>query len=1140
MDVSFRLPLGSKAKLLLFLFTIAIFSNLAIAQEAAGRIVGRITDAQGAVVPNAKVTITDVAKGTTRETTTDETGNYQVVSLPVADYQVTAELSGFKTTKSEVFHIEVSKSVRVDLKLSVGAVSETVEVTDSATQVETVNSTIGQTVSGTAVQTLPLNGRNVLDLALLQPGVTPTNPDNTSSAGGFSVAGGRTDSVTFLLDGGNNTNLLNNGVVLNPNPDAIQEFKILQNSYNAEYGRNGAGIVSVVTKSGTNKLHGTAYDYVRNDAFNANKYFNKKNDLPKEVLKRHQYGATLGGPIWKDKAFFFGSYQGQRENKTATLSNATTVFTPAEIAGDFSHSGPGGTPDPGVVNFLQGGTGAGGSSYYQPDPALAAQGVFDPTRIDPVAQKYIAAGLIPTSPMGLIFPQGPRTDNRNEANVKLDFNVTDHDVISTTLGLNRANISDPFADNGYATVPGFTNLRNLRQWLMTTQYTKTFTPTLLNAFRFTAQRNNNAQAIPGSNLPTASDLGIAVTPDHPTGPPRLEFGFSSAGDLQLGFSPQGPTNLVDNTFDYSDTLTWIKGRHTMKYGFDFSPYQNNTVYDFYVNGDFFFYPGADSSASGNPFADFLAGAPSEYFQFGEAPSNIRSKFYAGFAQDEWRIRNNLVLTLGLRYEYSTPKKDTQGRSFSLALGQQSTRFINAPQGLLFPGDAAAPDGANFPDRNNWSPRIGISWDPTGSGKTSVRAGFGMFYDILKGEDNLQFNGQAPFFGFSDLFPLPFMDGSVASTSFADPYGTYGQANPFPSKPPAKDIDFDASGFLPFGGGGVYFVDQHLRTPYVYQYNLSVQHQIANNFIAEAAYVGSISKKLTVLQDVNPFILGTANRIFNTQAAPTVPSYAFTYLSEFTNAGRANYNGLELSATKSGMSSEHFGSLDFKASYTWQKSLDNASGFRNRTSIVPYYQPNYFYARSDYDLRHVFTFSGNWNLPFDHFWGTNRLTKGWSLSPIVSWRSGFPLDVYANMSRSRTRVGPSGAGDPNLVRADLVAPIQIFDPKSHPATNGGGQYFDSASFDNSQFDPNTVRPDDPYGTYSRNSFSGPGRFNADLSLSKLTAITERVGFEFRADFFNLFNNVQFANPSTNIDDPSFGTITDTYQPRIIQLSGRIRF
>jgi hypothetical protein len=462
--------------------------------------------------------------------------------------------------------------------------------------------------------------------------------------------------------------------------------------------------------------------------------------------------------------------------------------------------------------------------------------------------------------------------------------------------------------------------------------------------------------------------------------------------------------------------------------------------------------------------------------------------------------------------------------------------------LLFPGDAAAPDGANFPDRNDWAPRIGIAWDPTGTGKTSVRAGFGVFYDILKGEDNLQFNGQAPFFGFSDLFPLPTQDGSVASTNFSDPYGTYGQANPFPSKPPAKDIDFDASGFLPFGGGGVYFVDQHLRTPYVYQYNLSVQHELSKNFIAEAAYVGSISKKLTVLKDANPFILGTANRVFNTQTAPTVPPYAFTYLAEFTNDGKANYNGLQLSATKTGISSEHFGSLDFKASYTWQKSLDNASGFRNRTSFVPSYQPDYFYARSDYDLRHIFTFSGNWNLPFDHFWGSNRLTKGWSLSPIVSWRSGFPLDVYANLNRSRTRSGPSGAGDVNLVRADLIAPIQIFDPKDHPIANAGVQYFDPASFDASVFQnaPNALRPDDPYGTYPRNSFGGPGRFNADLSLAKLTSITERVGFEFRADFFNLFNNVEFKNPSTNIDDSGFGTITDTYDPRIIQLSARIRF
>ena len=375
----------------------------ALAQNANGRIVGVITDPQGAVIPAARITVTNTATHLSRTTESGADGTYQVLDLPIGDYTVTAEHAGFTKVVSADQQLLINQTLRVDIPMTIGQTSETVMVEASGVSVETINSTIGQSVTGRPVQELPLNGRNVLDLALTLPGVVETNPDSTA-AGTYSVAGGRSDSVTFLLDGGLNNDLLDNGVVYNPNPDTIAEFKVLQNNYTAEYGRNAGGIISVVTKSGTNELHGSLFDFVRNDAFNANSFFNNQQDLPVPVLKRQQFGATLGGPITipkivngRDRLFFFVGYQGQRQTATA-VGPGVTVYTPAELNGDFSHAANGG-PDPLVASFLQ------QNPYFQANPALAAQAIIDPARIDPIAQNYIKAGLIPTSPTGTLFPQ---------------------------------------------------------------------------------------------------------------------------------------------------------------------------------------------------------------------------------------------------------------------------------------------------------------------------------------------------------------------------------------------------------------------------------------------------------------------------------------------------------------------------------------------------------------------------------------------------------------------------------------------------------------------------------------------------------------------------------------------------------------
>ncbi len=1108
------------------------------AQEASGRIIGTVVDPKGAVIPGARVTVTNVETRVSREATSDKDGNFEVLSLPIGSYQVTAENSGFKKTVSGVEKLLINQSLRFEIKMEVGAPSETVTVTSQAAGVETVSPTLGQSITSRPIVNLPLNGRNVLSLALLQPGVSENNPGD-GSAGIFNIAGNRADSVTFLLDGGVNNNLLNNGVVFNPNPDTIAEFRLLTSNYTAEYGRNGGGVISVVTKSGTNRFHGSGFDFLRNNKLNANRFFNNRDGLPREILKRNQFGFTIGGPITipkvlkgEDKYFFFVGYQGQRQVQTQTTASIT-VYRPAELTGDFSKSGPGGTPDPNVRAFLL------ANPIYQPNAALANQAIIG--RIDPIAQKYISAGLFPTSASGQLASQGSAVDNRDELTLRFDANVTPRDIFVVTLGRSRNPNILPFS--GGVNVPGFPISGDQQRRYANIAYTKIFSPGLINDFRFTAQRSVSQQAKPGRKLPTAADLGIAITPDNPTGPPRIGFGSG----MTIGFSPQGPTILVNNTFSWTDALSWTKGKHGLKFGGGYTPYQNNTVFDFFVNGEFFFDGPARFGGIGseNDLADFLLGLPDEYLQFGEAPSDIRSRNIYGFVQDEWKVRSNLALTLGLRYEYSSPKKDTRGRSFSLKFGQRSTVFPNAPLGLLFPGDPGAPIGANFPDKNDWAPRFGFAWDPFKTGKTSIRGGFGVFFDILKGEDNLQFNGQAPFFGFADLFMNP----GPPFNAFSAPFANTGQFNSFPSKPPAKNIDFDANGFLPFGGGGVFFVDPHLRTPYTYQYNLSLQRELVRNLTVEASYVGSASHKLTALVDANPFVLGTTHRLFNTQ--PGNNDFSFSHLEEFRNVGTANYNSLQLSLNKLQSRTRFLGTTYFTLAYTYAHSIDTSSGFRNRNSQVPSYQNSLFRANSDFDIRHRFVFSGGWDLPFDRAWssGPKRLTGGWSLYPIFSWRTGFPLDIFAGFGASRSTAGPSAAGDRQIVRARLtggVLPGSLGDPRLQQGLNN--PCTGRTRTGNFWFNPGTVTclgfPSSSaaianaalrtYGSLPRNAFRGPGRTNLDLALAKMTPlIGERLKMEVRAEFFNVFNHTEFANPSTNVSSSLFGQITTTFDPRIIQ-------
>ena len=1159
-------------------------------QVASASLRGTVTDQSGAIIVGATVTLTNTGTNVARTTSTDASGNYLFPIVQVGTYEVTIERQGFQTFQQKGVTLELNQNGRLDASLKLGTATQTVEVTANVAQVDTTGSVLGKVEDQRAINDLPLVGRDTLQLGLLQAGVFAADPGD-GSGNPFSVSGQRSESMTFLVNGADNTDFLDNNIAVSPNPDAVQEFKILTNNYDAEYGRTSGGIVNQVTKSGTNHFHGNLFEFLRNDALNANDFLLNAVGAPRSPFKRNVFGGTLGGPIKRDKTFFFASYQGARrvEGETSPLLN---VLDQAEQGGDFKEllTGvqtdfcPTGAQNPTDPTFDSGQlfnpTGTATYNCIGTQPGNLGQVVAtlpstvytnNQVPVEPVIANYIANFLpLPNGPNNSFISSPSATTNEDQGIVRVDQILTPRNTLSFNYLVDNTRQIFPFlVVNGASTggdVPNGSGFNtNTQNQIGSLTWTHVFANDWTNELLGSINRTSTLQAVP-SDKTTPSQLGFGnVSPDDAGGaaPPLLFTpGFT------LGPSPQGPTNLKDVVFGFTDNSVLNRGHHEWKFGASIERVRDNFQFDFFNNGslDFagFGIGPLNGTFTGNGLADFVGGFPDNFFQFSAATYGIRTTQYYFYGQDTWKVLPRLSLTLGTRYEYYQPPYDIHNELFGVFPGKQSTVFPNAPPTVLYPGDSGTPNHALvFPDRNNFAPRLGFAWDIFGNAKLVMRGGFGVFYDIEDGALNLQYGGQAPFGVVENLFYTPGTFAGSTTDAVSDPFtaaglppiaGTGGN-NPFP---------FASRGltgtFLTPKIGFAFTTAPHFRTPYTEDLNYGFQYQLTPNTMLEAIYVGSLGRKLISSTDQNfpnqaleaqqlsgqGFINADCTRplaactIDGNPPSPTdpvttdanaIPTGALQLLTDIS-AGLSDSHQLQVTLDKRWS----HGFLS-RAAYTFGKTIDLTSGFRERSSTFS--DPlNFKIDRglADFDVRHRFVLSGIWELPVGERIKKakflNRALGGWQVGSIVTFQAGNPIPIVSGIDSSGFGLGSN--------RPDVTGRIQKFNPRKVQTFNadcvsGPGNYF----FDPTNLVCNSVAQF-TFGTLGRNVVIGPGINNYDLSIIKRIKVTESQSVEFRSELFNAFNHTQFESVGRTGDSGTFGQVTTDRGPRLVQFALKYYF
>jgi len=1110
---------------------LTVFAGLNVgAQQITGSIRGTVIDPSGAVVQSASVSAQQTETGLTRTAITDRDGAYVLVELPIGHYQIRAETKGYQKYLQEGISLDVNQTATVNVHLKLGAETQQVEVKADAQLVQSTVSSLGQTVMEREILDLPLDGRNFSQLGVLQPGVVPLTPGLLQAGGparagqAYAVDGQRPESNNFLIDGADNVNAVDAGFVLKPPIDSIAEFRILTHNANAEFGRNTGSTTNIVTRAGTNAFHGAAWEFLRNDAMDAADYFSHS----VQALKQNQFGGTFGGPIRRDKTFFFGYYEGFRNRQGETVP--ATVPSAAERQGNFAelctgsgHKFAGGVCVdksgqlffPGqLFNFST------GKPVPVPNNQLPA--------IDPTAANVLPFFPLPNSGENSFIATQTLSQNNDQFGFRLDHYLSHADTLNFRYMYSAGPTTDPLSPVG-ANVPGFPVGEYDRGQNFVAQETHVFSPTTIAVARFSYLRNKFLldQHL---NHESPSDLGFQYQPTlaSAAGPPFIQVsGYSSVGDPITG-----PRNTFQNTFDLSGSLSWIHSRHELKFGGGYRRDQINALQGIATNGFFVFagFPYSDG------FASFLSGNPVVFLQGGgDFSREIRDRALNLYGQDTYKVTSHLTLNLGLRYELPFPATENKNRVNLFVPGAQSKVIPTAPAGLLYPGDTGVPAGLIPTQKTGFAPRVGVAWDPRGDAKMVVSAAYGIFYEpYYTGQGGpLQDPISAP--PYLKTLQVGFPVNSFANPFYSpDPFG-----QPFP-EPMTLLV-----------------VSRNLRLPYAQDWNLNIQRSFGADWLFQIGYVGTTGVRLPRFIEGNPAIYKpgidpntnrpystTSNvnqrRLYSGCTLEQPDNCVYGSVGEIASIANSSYNALEASLRK-----RFSHGLSFLASYTWAHSIDDVSSFNITGSAS---QPvagendlaqNPFNlaaerGRSMFDARHRFVLSYQWSLPFlqrsSSWYG--HVLGNWQLNGIVTAMSGTPFTVFDSNDVSLQGQAPEISG------FSSNRPNVIGNPNSGPHTVA--QWFNVNAFQRITQDPNS--PVQQFGNEGRNAIQGPGYVNWDFSALKNIRLTESKEVQFRGELFNVLNHTNFRLPVSDISAPStaFGHIQSDVSPRVIQVALKFLF
>jgi len=1078
----------------LLLVLVLCFSSIAEAQTHRGSVRGTITDPNGAVIPGATVKAVNTETNESRSTVSDADGSYAISSLAPGSYRVEIASPGFALFVWTNLTLHVNQELRLNTKLEVGAIQDSPgDLYSLEPLLKQDSASLGTVIGNRQIEGLPLDGRNFYELTLLVPGVAPAAPGSAGSARGdfaFNVNGAREDGNNFLLDGVYNIDPKLNTFGVRPPVDAIREFEMLTSSYDASFGRNPGAQVNVVLKSGSNEVHGSLFEFHRNAALDARNFFAPGGESKPKYI-RNQFGGSIGGPIKRDRTFFFGDYEGTRSREGIT--RVTNVPTLLERAGDFSQSRDiFGNPVFVSNPFLP-----RDPVTFQLPPCNAANqtGCFPGNRVPqafqhPIGQALAAIYPLPNRnvPFQNFVSSPTQIDDNNSFDVRLDHNITDLTQLTVRYSFGDRKLFEPFTGPTFSLVPGFGDNVSRRSQNVMAALNMVLTPTFVNETRVALSRV--AASVTQQASRTNQSLGLPTVSPNPR---DIGLSFISV----TGFSPLGdegnnPQNSVTNVYQVLDTAHYVRGAHVIKFGLDFRFAQQNAFRDVESRGRITFSPFAQ--VSGNALADLLLGFPMlATVARVDNPQHLRTQSYNFFLNDSFRVSPRLTLTGGLRYEYNTPPVDTADRSnvYDVASGN-----------LVQVGTNGVPRGGFHPDKNNFAPRVGLAWTIGEAQTTVLRAGFGVYYDqsALAPGEALYFN--SPYFDNNIFFSLPGLPLTLS--------------NPFPS-------------FFPFPlPDSALAIQRDLRTAYMQHWNFNVQHELGRNSVLEVGYVGSKGTKLLTARDINqpkPSVLPPG--------LPFVPRPNPRFDDIDLLESRANSNYHSLQARFQQRFSRGLAAL---VSYTLAKSIDDASNFFSSAGDPNFPQDSSNLraerGRSNFDVRHRLSASYSYDLPFgkgkrylDDPGFLSSFLSGWQTFGIVTIQSGRPFTVALlseidNSGTGRSILGfgandrPNVVGNPNL------------------ANRSAGQWFNQSAF--------AFPAPGTFGNAGRNTLEGPGYASVNASLVKNSRLSESVNLQFRAEAFNLFNHPNFNLPDNFLGSPTFGQITSARDPRHLQFGVKLLF